>query len=379
MRIGIEVTAAVRQGGGIGRYVRELLRALAARDSGNNYRLFYASPAPLPHTLPSLPANFCSTHLPIDDIWLARLWQRMRAPLPVEMITGRLDVYHSPDFTLPPTLPSTPKLLTVHDLSFIRDPDSASPPLRSYLQIVVRRSVRRATHILADSQATKDDLTELYRAPPEKITVLYAGVDQSFQPVSDPRQLAEVRDRYGIGEAPFVLSVSTLQPRKNYRRLIEAFEIALGHTQFVLVLAGGKGWLHDEILCEVRRRNLEAKVLFPGFVPETDLKALYSAAEVMAYPSLYEGFGLPVVESMACGTPVLTSTAPCLPEIAGQAAILANPYDVQAIADGLTQLTTDPELCADLVQKGLTRARMFNWDDSARKLLGLYRELAQQG
>lgn len=377
MRIGIEVTAAVRQGGGIGRYVRELLRALAASDTTNNYRLFYASPAPLPHSLPPLPANFHSTCLPFNDIWLARLWHRIRAPLPLELVTGPLDVYHSPDFTLAPTLPGTPKLLTVHDLSFIRDPDSSSPSLRSYLQVVVRRSVQRASHILADSQSTKDDIIELYRTPADRITVLYSGVDPAFQPIRDHAPLAQVRRRYGLGDAPFVFSLSTLQPRKNYRRLIEAFEIALGNTHFRLVLAGSRGWMHEELFDEVRRRHLETRVLFPGFVSDADLPSLYSAAEVMAYPSLYEGFGLPVVEAMACGTPVLASTAPCLPEIAGQAALLVDPYDVHAIADGLTRLTRDEQLRARLVEKGLARAQEYSWQESARKLLTLYSQMAQ--
>lgn len=374
MRIGLEVTAAVSQGGGIARYVRELLRAVAAADNENSYRIFYASPKPT-HRLPPLPENFSVTHLPFHDIWLARVWHRLRVPLPVEFFTGSIDVYHSPDFTLPPRLPGTPGLLTVHDLSFVRDPASASPTLRSYLQVVVRRSVNRASHILADSEATKTDLVELYRTPADKITVLYAGVGPSFTPVRAPEQLAAVRRRYGIGNAPFIFSISTLQPRKNYCRLIEAFDIALGKTDYMLVLAGNKGWLHKEIFDEVRRRNLKNKVLFTGFVDDVDLPALYSAAEVMAYPSLYEGFGLPVVESMACGTPVLASTAPCLPEIAGNAAFLVNPYDVKAIADGLKLLTQDTLLRSNLVLEGFARARQFNWEQSASKLLGVYRNL----
>lgn len=377
MRIGLEVTAAVRQGGGIGRYVRELLRAMAASDRDNNYRLFYASPNPVPHPLPPLPPNFHATRLPFEDIWLARLWHRLRAPLPVELITGRIDVYHSPDFTLAPTLPGTPGLLTVHDLSFLRDPSSASPALRSYLQIAVRRSVLSASHILADSQATKVDLIEIYGTPADRITVLYAGVEKAFQPVTELSRLAEVRKRYRLGETPFVLSLSTLQPRKNYVRLIEAFDVALGATQFKLVLAGSKGWQHQEIFNEVQSRDLEGKVLFPGFIADADLPALYSAAEVMAYPSLYEGFGLPIVEAMACGTPVLASTAPCLPEIAGQAAILVDPYDVQDIAIGLTRLASDLPLRAELVKKGVARARKFSWQESAQQLLGLYHEIAR--
>ncbi len=376
LRIGFDATAAVRQGGGIGRYTRELLRALAAADSASDYRLFFASRSVV-HPLPSLPSNFRVTHLPVDDIWLVRVWQRARLPLPVNWLTGPIDLFHSPDFTLPPVGRGTRTLLTVHDLSFIRDPESATPVLRNYLNAVVPRSVARADHILADSQATRDDLAELYRTPTEKISVLYSGVHESFQPVTDPAALAAVRERYRLGDAPFVLAVGTLQPRKNYARLIQAFG-RLPHsptTRYHLVIAGGKGWLYDAIFAEVDQLGLRERVIFPGFVADADLPALYSAARVLAYPSIYEGFGLPMLEAMACGTPVVTSTAACLPEVAGDAALLVPPTDVDALAAALDRALTDKALRTDLIAKGLARARQFTWDKSARQLLDIYGRL----
>lgn len=375
-RIGLEVTAAVRQGGGIGRYVRELLRALAATDTTHQYRLFFAAQRPRPHRLPSLPGNFTTRSLPFHDIWLARIWHRLQAPIPVELFTGRVDLYHSPDFTLPPVWPGTPTVLTVHDLSFVRDPDSAAPGLRSYLNTVVPRSVRRATHVVADSKATLDDLVDLYGTPSEKISVLYAGVGANFRAIADAGRRAAVRRRYGLGDAPFVFSISTLQPRKNYLRLVQAFDAALRETDFNLVIAGGKGWMYADLFEEVERRRLQQRVIFPGFVADGDLPALYSAADAMAYPSLYEGFGLPLLEAMACGTPVLASTAPCLPEVAGDAALLVDPYDVDAIAAGLARLVSDTALRADLTRRGVARAARFRWDDSARQLIKLYERLA---
>ena len=169
MHIGIEVTAAVTQGGGIGRYVRELLRALAAAQSDAQFKLFYAAKKPAFALLP-LPTNFSVRQLPFHDIWLARAWHRLRLPIPVQSVTGPVAVYHSPDFTLPPVAGRTPSVLTVHDLSFERDPESAAPSLRRYLQAVVPRSVAQATHVLADSQATRDDILALYGPPPEKVT-----------------------------------------------------------------------------------------------------------------------------------------------------------------------------------------------------------------
>ena len=376
LRIGFDATAAVSQGAGIGRYTRELLRALAETDADNTYRLFYASRT-VPHPLPALPANFRVTRLPFHDIWLARVWQRAQAPVPADWITGPIDLFHSPDFTLPPVRRGTRTLLTVHDLSFVRDPDSAAPGLRGYLNVVVPRSVARADHILADSAATRDDLIELYRTPPEKISVLYCGIHPAFRPVTDPQTLAAVRARYGLGAAPFILAVSTLQPRKNYARLIQAFA-RLPDPSVNLVIAGGKGWLFEAIFAEVERLGLGGRVLFPGFVADADLPTLYTAARLLAYPSLYEGFGLPMLEAMACGTPVVASTAACLPEVAGDAARLVSPTDVDGLAEALGQVLADETLRRDLTARGLARAAQFTWAAAARQLLGVYRAVAAQ-
>lgn len=360
MRIGLEVTAAVRQGAGIGRYVRELLRALAQLDTANQYRLFYATPNPVPYPLPSLPSNFSARHLPFHDIWLARLWHRAQLPLPVETIIGPLDLYHAPDFVLPPVRARS--LLTIHDLSFVRDPDSAAPGLRDYLNTVVPRSVQRATHIIAVSQATKADLIDFYHTPESKITVLYEGVDSIFKPTPNPA----IRDKYNLGPTPYIFSISTIQPRKNYVRLIQALAAL---PDYNLVIAGGPGWLHEPIYAEADKPGVKGRVKFIGFVPDSDLPALYSEAAAFAYPSLYEGFGLPLLEAMACGTPTLTSTTSCLPEVAGDAAILVDPLSIEAIASGLQQTLAQRD---SLIPKGLQRAAQFRWSDVARQLLSLY-------
>jgi glycosyltransferase involved in cell wall biosynthesis len=376
LRVGFDATAAVSQGGGIGRYTRELLRALAAADHETHYRLFFAARRPL-HPLPEpLPKNFHVTQLPFHDVWLARVWQRAQAPLPANWITGPIDIFHSPDFTLPPVHRGTRTLLTVHDLSFVRDPGSTAPGLRGYLDVVVPRSVRRADHILADSAATRADLVELYQTPAEKVSVLYCGLHPSFRPVTDAAALAAMRARYGLGAAPFILAVSTLQPRKNYARLIQAFA-RLPQPNVNLVIAGGKGWLFEEIFAEVERWRLRERVIFPGFVADDALPALYSAAQVLAYPSLYEGFGLPMLEAMACGTPVVASTAACLPEVAGDAALLVPPTDVEALAQALNQALSDGAVRADLRAKGQARARQFSWERSARELVEIYHRLQQ--
>ena len=376
MKIGLEITAAVRQSGGIGRYVREMVHALADIDSINQYRLFYASKNKVERGMLTLPNNFHIRHLPVNDIWLARIWQRMRLPVPVELITGGIDIYHSPDFTLPPTLQGVPTLLTVHDLSFLRDPESASPGLRGYLEVAVKRSVRIATHVLADSESTKDDLVELYLTPADKITVLYPGVSSDFRPIMDPAEIKQVRKRYKLGQEPFVLSVGTLQPRKNHLTLIKAFELALGDSEYNLVLAGGDGWSYDAVYELVESRGLQKRVLFPGFIDDANLAALYSSADIMAFPSLYEGFGLPVLEAMACGVPVFASSVSSLPEVTGDAALLVDPSNVEDMADAMLKLTENVDLRQSIREKGLERAEQFSWQASAEALLGVYKDLA---
>jgi glycosyltransferase involved in cell wall biosynthesis len=395
VRIGIDITSAIRQGAGIGRFTRELIRAFLSLDSmgvpSHEYILFAATGGlPRSITEPRLayvtqPAitrhlkfEICNLRFLSDD-WLHRIWHRARLPIPIETAIGRVDLFHEPDFVLPPTLPRTPTVLTVHDLTFVRDPESAFPRLRRYLNCVVPRSVARATHVLADSAATKNDLVELFHTSPDKITVLYGGVDARFAPVRDPERLAAVRAKYNIGLDPFILGIGTIQPRKNFRRLVQAFS-HLRPPAFAsdlkLVIAGGKGWLYDDIFAEVKRLGLEGCVLFPGFVDDDDLPTLYSAAEMLAFPSIYEGFGLPILEAMACGTPVVTSVTSSLPELAGDAALLVEPTDVDAIAAALRRLLQEANLRHRLVAAGFDQARKFTWEKAAAQLLEIYTSFA---
>jgi glycosyltransferase involved in cell wall biosynthesis len=406
VRIGLDVTAALRQGAGIGRFTREIIRAVFALDAAQShqYVLFAATGGlsravwqpRLDYITQPLRASPTLCLLPLSDDWLHRLWHRARLPIPIELLIGRVDVFHAPDFVLPPTLPGTPTLLTVHDLTFRRDPDSAFPKLRRYLDRVVPRSVQRATHVLADSAATKNDLIELFGTSPQKVTVILGGVESRFAPVTDPDLLAAVRRKYALGAGPFILSIGTLQPRKNYARLIQAFaDLRLpiadcrlpdhrspitNHqspiTALQLVIVGGKGWLYTDIFAQVKRLGLENAALFPGFVDDADLPALYSAAAVFAYPSLYEGFGLPVLEAMACGAPVVTSNVSSLPEVAGDAALMVTPTDVTALGAALHRVLTDAALRQQMTARGLAQASKFTWENAARQLLAVYERVA---
>lgn len=374
MSIGIDYTPAYQQGGGIGRYARELITALAACDSAHDYRLFVAGAAR--DKLPPVPAanfRYCPTRL--APLTLARLWHKARLPLPIELFVGKVQLFHATDFVLPPTLPRTRTLLTVHDLSFARLPELAAPRLRAYLESVVPRSARRADHILADSAATKADIVALYNIPEAKITVLYSGVSDAFQPTCDAAAQSAVRAKYQIGNSPYVLSVGTVQPRKNYERLIQAFAaLPLRWSDLKLVIVGGRGWLDAPIYAQARA--LGERVLFTGFADEADLPALYSGALCLAFPSLYEGFGLPVLEGMACGVPVLTSNVSSLPEVAGDAALMVDPYSVEAIREGLlTLLEEDTATRAERIARGFAQAKRFTWQAAAQHLKAIYDKL----
>lgn len=374
--VGIDYTPAYEQGGGIGRYVRELVTALAFQDQETIYRLFVSGARV--DELPVPPAsNFIWKSTQISPTWLARIWHRARLGIPVEVFTGRVDLYHATDFVLPPTLSGTRTLLTVHDLSFVRVPDSASPRLKSYLDVVVPRSVIDADHVLADSYATKKDLVELYGVPDEKVTVLLSGVDSRFYQVKDSSAIMTTRSLYNLDESsPYILSVGTVQPRKNYGLLIKALaQLRSKGYDLSLVIAGGKGWLEDPIYQTLHDEQMENYVHFIGFADEEHLPALYSGACCLAFPSLYEGFGLPVLEAMACGTPVITSNVSSLPEVAGDAALLVNPYNLDELVHALQRLIDDNDLRQQLIERGLERVKQFTWVKAARQLRQIYADL----
>lgn len=380
-RIGFDVTAALAQGGGIGRYTRELVHALTTADTTHHYRLFSARPPaapPVPNSLPTGP-HISHHPAPLSEAWLYRLWYRLRLPVPVQTVTGPLDLFHSPDFVLPPVADGIPTLLTVHDLSFVHFPAVYPAPLVAYLNRVVPWSISRATHVLADSAATRDDLLAVWTVPAGKITVLTSGVSPRFQPVADPAVLAAVRARYSLGEAPFFLAIGTVQPRKNYEMLVRAFGRVAGQFPQQLVIAGGQGWMTEGLTAEIERGGFGDRVRLTGFIDDVDLPALYSAATALLFPSLYEGFGLPLVEAMACGTPVASSNASCLPEVIstpeGDAGLLLDPTDEVGWAAAMMGLAEDAALRNDLIDRGHRRAATYSWAASARQLLSLYGDL----
>ena len=374
MKIVIDYTPAVRQTAGIGRIIRGQIDALVQKNPGFDIALFVAgkvtpeqrAAAPLPlHTFPG-----------ISERNLTRIWHRVNVPVPrVDWLTrGSVDLFHATDFVMAP-VSAGKRLLTVHDLAFMRYPQAAMPSLHHYLNVVVPRSIDRADHLIADSRNTAMDLESTWPHLEGRISVVQGAVDHGvFRRVSDPDVTDAVRRKYAIGDSPYVFALSTLEPRKNYPRLIRAFHAARRESGLPhrLVIGGKKGWLYDEIFATVRELGMDREVHFPGFVDDADLPALYSGAEFFAYPSLYEGFGLPVLEALACGTPVLTSDNSCLPEAGGEGALYIDAESVESIAEGITRLATLPDLRARLSAAGVVHARSFSWERSLDQLLGAY-------
>jgi glycosyltransferase involved in cell wall biosynthesis len=380
-RITVDYTPAIHQGAGIGRLTRELVRALLALPSPHTYSLFVMGrpPADIPISNVINTARLPLRVGPYTDRWLYRLWFRANVRVPVQQFSGPADLYHATDFVLPPQHKGLPTVVTVHDLSFERDPESAPPRLIPFLKRVVPESARAATHIVADSYATARDLESLYGIAPDKITVIHSGVEPRFSPFSgslyDQRRREGVLKKYGIGDAPFILTVGTMQRRKNHLRLVQAFarfRTQNSELRTQLVIAGGKGWLYEDVFAEVKRLGIESRVKFIGFVEDRDLPHLYRVASVFAFPSIYEGFGLPPLEAMACGVPVVTSNASSLPEVVGDAALQVDPLDVDALADALDKSLHDEAWRAIAIEHGLLRAQQFTWDKAARQLLGVY-------
>lgn len=372
-RIAIDYTPAIRQQAGIGRIIRGQIQALLARNHSDDIRLFVVGPVTEAEQK-SAPQRLYTT--PISERNMVRLWHRLNFPIPhVEWFTGGpLDLFHATDFVLAPNR-ARRSVLTVHDLAFHFFPDAAMPSLHHYLNVVVPRSVRRAHHVIADSANTARDLTNVWNVPPEKISVVQGAVDHShFRPVEDTLKIAQVRARYGAEGAPYILAVSRIEPRKNFARLIEAFHHARQEAQLPhrLIIGGRKGWLYDEIFAKVVELGIEDAVHFCGFVDDADLPALYSGADFVAYPSLYEGFGLPIIEALACGAPVLTGDNSCLPEAAGPGAVYVNALDVESITQGIIKLATDRELHDRLAIAGRAHAAQFTWERSADQLIEAY-------
>jgi glycosyltransferase involved in cell wall biosynthesis len=309
----------------------------------------------------------------VPERWLTIAWHRLRLPVPVERFIGDVDLVHAPDFVAPPS--QAPAIVTIHDLSYLITPDFAYPNLRRYLSQAVPRTLARVNRIVAVSQTTASDLSKHYRIDPDRIAVIPNGVDPMFRP-PDPDKARQTVARHGVRE-PYFLIVGTIEPRKNHQALLQAFEqVHTANPDVSLVIAGSPGWLSEPIMDSIWQHAQRLPVQHLRDVDDAALPAFYARSIALIYPSWYEGFGLPVVEAMACGTAVITSDRGATAEVAGDCALLISPDDTGSIARAMAQVYGDPELRARQIDRGMDQSKQFSWDSAASAYRRLYRDVA---
>jgi glycosyltransferase involved in cell wall biosynthesis len=368
MTVTIDVSAAVNGRAGLGRYAASLSRAVDDLKPGR-IRLF-ANQTAQAQELPEL------SHIPLDAIrigykpWRMAIWLAQVMGIGFDRLVGQADVFHSTEHLLMP-LRRTPTVLTVHDLIYHLFPAHHKRLNYWYLNLAMPLYVRRATRVITVSENTKRDLMRLYGTPAEKISVVYEAPSPGFSPQPAARVEA-ARQQYRL-PARYLVTLGTIEPRKNLPRLVEALAaLRRDDPGLRLVVVGAKGWLYEGFFRAIDAFDQADAIILPGYVPDGDLPALLGGALAAVQPSLYEGFGLPVLEAMACGTPVACSATSSLGEIAGDAAITFDPDEAGTMIAALQQLATDPALRDSLREKGLRRAARFSWARAAAETWAIY-------
>ncbi len=365
---------------GISRYIYNLLEGLARQSGDDHYTVFVSRDEIAAAAVSSLgqarhmrlvPVSWPTSQPPQRIAW-------EQLALPEALHSRKVDVFHAPANVLPPRLPCA-SVVTVHDLAFLRYPQFFRPTRRVYQRWFVRSSVGRASRIVAVSESTKRDLMELLSAPQEHIDVIYSGIAEDFQPIRDEATLAAFRAAHHLPER-YLLFLGTLEPRKNLVGLIEAYALLRERHEGTphLVIAGAKGWYYHELFERVRAHRLEDAITFAGYVAREEQPLWYSSAEAFVYPSLYEGFGIPVVEALACGTPTVTSNVSSLPEAAGPVALQVDPLDRAALAHAMHQALTDISVRRRAATEGPQWAQRFSIDTMARAHSLTYHKAVEQ-
>ncbi len=374
MRIGIDGSSILPQRTGMGHYTGHLLAHLAGADPSHGYVVFLNSMRHRPPREPWMErGNVSIVHRRLPGPLLLYAWRYFNRPA-IERLVGEVDVFHSPATYVPPQRRGA-RVTTVHDLYFFRHPEDCTMLGGRFLRATVPRRLREMDRIIAISEATRQDLIELLSVPPERIAVVYLGVDPRFRRVENPAERTAVCARHGLPDR-FILFIGTLEPRKNVERLIEAYSLVRREIADAppLVLVGSRSKSSGQVDAAVERLGLARHVVFAGYVPHADLPALYSAADLFVLPSLYEGFGMPLLEAMACGTPVVAGDTSSLRELAAGRGVLVNPLRADDIAGGLVRVLRDPSLRAVSVERGLQFARTLTWERCARQTLDVYVE-----
>ena len=376
MRVAFDYTSAIYQRAGVGRYTRSLAAELdPLLIDDDDFVLWYTSASRSRLSAPGIGGAFHGSirRIPLSPRAAAIAWQRMRMPLPIDRLIGSPDVLHEPDFVAPPT--TAPMIATIHDLSYLVVPEFAHPNLKKYLESAVPRTLKRAKHVIAVSEITRQDIIERYNVAPEQVTTIYNGVDGWFYE-PDSAAVERALEHFGL-RRPYFIIVGTVEPRKNHLALLRAFATLSEKRKDVsLAIVGSPGWLSDPIVAEIEKSAMTMPVRYLRFVDDTWIPALYAGSTALVAPSWYEGFGLPVLEAMACGAAVITSDRGALPEVTGGHAILVPPGDIEALAESMERLLDDSVLRANLIKHGRTHAASFSWKVAAEAHVKLYREIS---
>ncbi len=375
MRIVIDAQSLLEPMAGIGRCTISMLKALGQVDSTNQYYLYYG--ASFRQKRSSLPhfdnPNFHKKLLKFPGRIFRFLTEKTHL-IPIGTFFRGYDIYHGLNYYVPAL--NLPSIVNIYDLSYILFPQCFTRKRLNDIRWKVASSIKRAGRIITGSESAKADIVNLLGVPEEKVRVICFGVEDTFNPKRGG-EIAAFRKKYRFPEK-FVLFVGTIEPRKNIKKLIHAYN-KLNLKDTGLVIAGRCGWLFEETFREVKKLNLGDRVFFPGHIPEIDLPLLYSSASVFVFPSIYEGFGFPPLEAMACGTPVISSNTSSLPEIVGSAGILINPEDENKLAEAIESVLEDNVKREEMAAKGLEQAKLFSWEKCAKETLELYCEAANVG
>lgn len=367
MRVAIDATAAVAQRAGVGRYARELLRELVQLSPDDRFSLMIAGTDLDASTyIDTLPPGAWREHrgLPLPERWTTLAWQRLRLPLPVELLGGSFDLFHGLDFVLPPTRRRS--VVTIHDLSYLLYPEFAEPRLSKYLTAAVPRTLRRANAVVAVSASVAEALVTAYPFVEGRVVAIPNGV----------RPPVRERPKSQSAASPVILMVGTVEPRKNHRLLLTMFrEVRADVPDARLVIVGRLGWRAEEIAAEIQEAERQGGVSWLRNASDADIESCYAEATLAVYPSWYEGFGLPVIEAMARGVPVVTSDLPALRETGGDAALYAAPDQSSDFAAHVLSLLNDAERRTRCRQAGLARARLFPWRTTAERVRRVYRRV----
>lgn len=356
---------------GVSHYIEQVLRHLADRDQRNRYTIY--TTRGLDQAALGLPANFHvrPSRLPTINPRVRIPWEQLLAPLLMRQI--KADVFHGTLNVVPLACP-IPSVVTIHDLAFIRFPQTFRAYNRTYLDFATRLTARRAARILTVSEHTRREVIGLLGVPAERVVVTPNAARAHFRP-PHPTAIAQLRARHSLPEQ-FLLYVGTLEPRKNLTTLLDAYGEVARRTDVPLLIGGGKGWLYTPIFERLEALGLRERVHFVGYIDEDELPLWYAAATAFVFPSIYEGFGMPPLEAMACGTPVVTSNTSSLPEVVGDAGIMVDPHDQAALAAALIEVIRNADLRAELRARGLQRAAQFTWRTTAERTLRAYADAA---